>query len=343
LYLVFLTHLLILSQEALQIFEREQQHQEKVNSIHKTSILESEQKRISPEENTPVFQPDSSDVFITISDNQGVKPLFFKNMWENSYENVSYNNHLFISSKEITDNQSTRIGTEIPAKNQDNYQSRKEISSLWNDWVLGIIIFSFILLVWVKLFYNKVLSATVISIFNYQTSHNLFLDKSTLTHRAFLIMDFVFYVNAGLFIYLSAKHYNIILVRPEGIKAFLLFSGFVFAVYLLRYIANKIVGYISQTQKLFAEYLHNIFIHTRITGLVLLPFIIAIPYTDYRITPVVIFAGATIIILGYFFRIIRGIKIFTLRNISLLYLFLYLCTLEFIPVLIFFKYLRIFF
>ena len=330
-------------QETLQIFEREQQHQEKVDSIHKTSIKESEQKRIIPEKNTSVFQPDSSDVFITISDNQGVKPLFFKNMWENSCENVSYNNHLFISSKEITDNQSTRIGTEIPAKNQDNYQSRKKISSLWNDWVLGIIIFSFILLVWIKLFYNKVLSATVNSIFNYQTSHNLFLDKSTLTHRAFLIMDFVFYVNAGLFIYLSAKHFNLTFVHPEGIKAFLLFSGFVFAIYLLRYIASKIVGYISQTQKIFAEYLHNIFIHTRVTGLLLLPFIIAIPYTDYRITPVAIFAGAVIIILGYFFRIIRGIKIFTLRKISLLYLFLYLCSLEFMPVLVFFKYLRIFF
>ena len=330
-------------QETLQIFEREQQHQEKVDSIHKTSIKESEQKRIIPEKNTSVFQPDSSDIFITISDNQDFKPLFFKNMWESSYEKVSYNNHLFISSEEITDNNTTRIGTEILANNRDNYQSRKEIFSPWNDWVLGIIIFSFILLVWIKLFYNKVLSATVNSIFNYQASHNLFLDKSTLTHRAFLIMDFVFYVNAGLFIYLSAKHFNLTFVHPEGIKAFLLFSGFVFAIYLLRYIASKIVGYISQTQKIFAEYLHNIFIHTRVTGLLLLPFIIAIPYTDYRITPVAIFAGAVIIILGYFFRIIRGIKIFTLRKISLLYLFLYLCSLEFMPVLVFFKYLRIFF
>jgi len=329
-------------QEALQIFEREQQHQEEVDSLHKNSLIKSKPKRIIPEENTSVFQPDSSNIIVTISENQGIKPPFFKNMWEHNYEKVSHNNHLFISSEKTIDNKSTRVITEIPAKNQDNYQSRKEIPSLWNDWVLGVIIFSFILLLWIKLLYNKVLSATVNSIFNYQISHNLFLDKSTLTQRAFLIMDFVFYVNAGLFIYLSAKHFNLTLVQPEGIKAFLLFTCFVFAVYFLRYITVKITGYVSATQKIFAEYLHNIFIHTRVTGLVLLPFIIAIPYADYRITPFAIFAGAGIIVLGYILRIIMGIKIFTLKKISLLYLFLYLCTLEFIPVLVFFKYLRIF-
>ncbi len=329
-------------QEALQIFEREQQHQDKVDSLHKTSLIESEPKSIIPEKLTSVFQPDSSDIIITIGENQGVRPLFFKNMWKHSYKIVSRKDFLFIASEKIIDNKSTRVVTEIPSINQDNYHSEEKIPSLWNDWVLGIIILSFILLVWIKLFYNKVLSATGNSIFNYQISHNLFRDKSTLTQRAFLIMDFVFYLNVGLFIYLSARHFNLTLVHPEGIIAFLLFTGFIFVVYLLRYIANKIVGYVSLTQKIFAEYFHNIFIHTRVTGLVLLPFIIAIPYADYRITSVVIFAGAGIIILGYILRIIRGIKIFTLRKISLLYLFLYLCTLEFIPILVFFKYLRIF-
>ena len=329
-------------QEALQIFEREQQHQDKVDSLHKTSLIESEPKSIIPEKLTSVFQPDSSDIIITIGENQGVRPLFFKNMWKHSYKIVSRKDFLFIASENKIDNKSTRVVTEIPAINQDNYFSREKIPSLWNDWVLGIIILSFILLVWIKLFYNKVLSATANSIFNYQISHNLFRDKSTLTQRAFLIMDFVFYLNVGLFIYLSTRHFNLTLVHPEGIIAFLLFTGFIFVVYLLRYITNKIVGYVSLTQKIFAEYFHNIFIHTRVTGLVLLPFIIAIPYADYRITSVVIFAGAGIIISGYILRIIRGIKIFTLRKISLLYLFLYLCTLEFIPVLVFFKYLRIF-
>jgi len=329
-------------QEALQIFEREQHHQEKVDSIFKTSTIKFQSKRIIPEENRSVFQPDSSDIIITISENHGIKPLFYKNMWEHRYKKGSHNNHLFISSEKAIDNTSTRIVTEIPAKNQNNYQTRKERPSFWNDWVLGIILFSFILLLWIKLFYNKVLSATVSSVFNYQISHNLFLDKSTLTRKAFLIMDFVFYVNAGLFIYLSTQYFNLTLVHPDGIKAFLIFTGFVFTFYLLRYITVKIVGYISQTHKIFAEYLHNIFIYTRITGFVLLPFLLAIPYADYHLTPVTIFAGAGIIILGYILSIIRGIKIFTIKKISLLYLFLYLCILEFIPVLVFFKYLRIF-
>jgi hypothetical protein len=250
--------------EALQIFEREQQHREKVDSIHKISLIKSEPKSIIPEKITPVFQPDSSDIIITIGENQGIKPLFFKNMWEHSYKMGSRKDHLFITSEKTIDNKSTRTGTEVPDKKPDNYHSMEETPALWSDWVLGIIIFSFILLVWIKLFYNKVISATANSIFNYQVSHNLFLDKSSLTQKAFLIMDFVFYLNAGLFIYLSANHFNLTLVHPKGIKAFLLFTGFVFAVYLLRYITSKIAGYVSLTQKTFAEYLHNIFIHTRV-------------------------------------------------------------------------------
>jgi len=117
-------------QEALQIFEREKQHQEKVDSIHKTSIIKFQPNRIIPEENISVFQPDSSDIIITISENQGIKPLFYKNMWEHSYKKVSHNNHLFISSEKTTDNISTPVVTEIPAKNQDNYQTHEEIPSL---------------------------------------------------------------------------------------------------------------------------------------------------------------------------------------------------------------------
>ena len=91
-------------QEALQIFEREQQHREKVDSLHKTSLIKSEPKSIIPEKITPVFQPDSSDIIITIGENQGIKPLFFKNMWEHSYKMVSRKDHLFITSEKTIDN-----------------------------------------------------------------------------------------------------------------------------------------------------------------------------------------------------------------------------------------------
>ena len=103
-------------QEALQIFEREQQHRGKIDSLHKISLIKSEPKSIIPEKITSLFQPDSSDIIITIRENQGIKPLFFKNMWKHSYKMISRKDHLFITSEKIIDNKLTRTGTEIPDK-----------------------------------------------------------------------------------------------------------------------------------------------------------------------------------------------------------------------------------
>lgn len=329
-------------QEVLQIFEREQEHREKVDSIYEITRNKSEQKVVTPVKTEPDFQPDSSSIIVAIGENQGLKPLFFKNMWGQNYKKVSQKEHVFIPLEKTTSNQPIKTRTEVPATSPGNYRSRDEIPSFWSDWILGIIIVSFIFFGWIRLFYNKVLSATLNSLFNYKMSYNIFHDKSSLTQRAFLIMDLIFYLNTGLFIYLSVKYFNLTLIQTAGFQSFLIFTGFVITIYLARFITSKIAGYISLSQQLFSEYLHNVFIYARISGFILLPFLIAIPYIDYRITPIVIFAGAGIFVSLYILRIIRGIKIFALRKVSVLYLFLYLCTLEFIPVLVFFKYIGVF-
>lgn len=329
-------------QEVLQIFEREQEHLEKVDSIYEITRKKSEKKVAPPVKTEPDFQLDSSSIIISIGENQGLKPLFFKNMWGQNYKKISQKEYLFIPIKKTNANLPIKTRTEVPVTSPGNYRSQDEIPSFWNDWILGIIIVSFIFFGWIRLFYNKVLSATLNSLFNYKMSYNIFQDKSSLTQRAFMIMDLIFYLNTGLFIYLSAKHFNSTLIKTAGFKSFLIFTGFVIAIHLARFITSKIAGYISLSQQLFSEYLHNVFIYARVSGFILLPFLITIPYIDYRITPIVIFAGAVIFVLLYILRIIRGIKIFALRKVSVLYLFLYLCTLEFIPVLVFFKYIGVF-
>lgn len=329
--------------EAMKIFEEGQKRQEKIDSILQSpSAKKSETEKNIQIIKQPPFKPDSSGIIITSGDYQNPLYRSFENMWQHSYQTVSPGNNLFIKPENVSENRSNKLKAEIHVKDDKSNNLRKEIPAFWSDWILGLIILSCILLGWMKIFYNKILSQIVKSTYNYTPSHNLYINKNILTKRAFMVMNAVFFINTGLFIYLAAKNFKLNPINVQGIKMFFFFTGFILAVFLLRYIISKITGYVTMAQKLMSEQLYNIFIYAKVTGLLLLPFLIIIPYTNNYVTNIAIFAGAGLIVLMYILGIIRGIKIFTLEKVSLLYLFLYLCTFEFVPILVFLKYLEIF-
>jgi len=66
--------------------------------------------------------------------------------------------------------------------------------------------------------------------------------------------------------------------------------------------------------------------------------VIMLVYTVILPPQVVITVGAIVLIIFYLMRVVRLLLIFMKRNFSVLYLILYLCALEILPVLIIVKY-----
>jgi uncharacterized protein DUF4271 len=94
-------------------------------------------------------------------------------------------------------------------------------------------------------------------------------------------------------------------------------------------------GFIFKTENSAKEYNANMLVFLIINGLVLLPVSVLSLFVDERNCLYLGFALSSVI---YFMWILRGISIGRSEyNFSALHLFLYLCTVEFLPLLVLLK------
>ena len=208
------------------------------------------------------------------------------------------------------------------------------------DWMFGIIIFSLLLLTWIKLFFNKYFVQIIGSLLNYQLSYKLLRDRNVLYARISVLLNVVFILNLGLFLQITLQHFHLQLFHFSGFVNYLLYCGVIAVISFVQVLILKIIGGIFLRTNEFNEYIHNIFISNKGTGIFLLPIILCLPYiSDVFIKPLIII-GLVVVGALYFWRFIRGFKIIISKDILKFYLILYFCTLEILPVLLLYKFLQ---
>jgi len=129
---------------------------------------------------------------------------------------------------------------------------------------------------------------------------------------------------------------------PWNIRGFSLWAldfAFISGAIILRYIASSVTGEISGNRELFREYMFNLFSFYSLLGIILVVVNFLIPYLVIIPSWVLITSVSVLTAILYILRTFRLVSIFIRGNFSLLYLILYLCALEFTPILIFIKYL----
>ncbi len=204
------------------------------------------------------------------------------------------------------------------------------------DWQMGIFILSLILLGSVRLFFNKYLGQLLSSTVNYVTASRMFRERSvSLVHASFRL-DIMFYIVAGLFIYHTVDVFGARLPQP-GIIAYLILVGGVLGYFSLKKLIYYLQGNIFRATPETLEFLFNMNMYNRVTGLFLLPVSLIVAFTPLSKPELVIYAGLFIIFIFYILLILRGVKILMKKHFSIFYLILYLCTLEILPLLYIYK------
>jgi hypothetical protein len=209
------------------------------------------------------------------------------------------------------------------------------------DWIIGVLIISATLLIFVRMFYGKFISGVNQSVYNYNLSLKLFRNSSVLSKRAFFFLNTIFYLNAGLFAYLIIDHvgYKLpVIAKPLHIS--MLLSFLVLVVYTVKYIVISITAFVFDKQELFREYLDSVFLTNKNIGLYIFPFVVAIPFVPDYMTRVLIYIGLGVVGVLVLMRLFRGFQLIIHKNVSFLYLILYLCVLEILPVMLVYTYLR---
>lgn len=207
------------------------------------------------------------------------------------------------------------------------------IATTNQDWITGLILLAFTLLAIIKIAFKKSLSQLFKAFQTRNYAKQLIRDGNPFRKEANLLALIIYFLSLPLLLYFTIKHFippNIPI--PEGINLFGLLMGFSVVYWLFKVLILKFNGHLFNTQKASSEILTNIFIFNLVTGILLLPFLTLYLYTQENLF---LFGSIIILLLSYLQRLLRELTIGLSYTIfSVLHLFLYLCTLEFIPMVI---------
>ena len=164
-------------------------------------------------------------------------------------------------------------------------------------------------------------------------------DIQVLFHWKSTIINLVSFLNIGLFLYCTADFYEFIPDVIPGILFWFICFVVTIAAITSRHLLCLITGNISGEKDLFNEYIITIYNSYRYLAVILFILVILVLYTNLFAVKSLFLAGLFSFAITYLIRIFRFFLIFMKKNISIFYLILYLCALEFLPVLVLMKYI----
>jgi hypothetical protein len=204
------------------------------------------------------------------------------------------------------------------------------------DWVFGFLVLCLIILVSIRAFFYRRFIQVFKAFLTQRYLNQLMREGNILSERITPPMVIIQMISISLFLFQTIKlSVGLPQIGYNDIILFLVLLVATAAFYGFRLLLMRIIGWIFNTREQSQAYVVNTMIFNEVCGITLIPFSFLIYYLPPHLAYIL-----SLITLGIFgaiiiYKFIRGFIIgLSVTNFSWLYLFLYLCTVEILPVLV---------
>lgn len=213
---------------------------------------------------------------------------------------------------------------------------RQGATAYWPSVLLFLV---FALYVSIKVSDPKKIIKVFASVFSLQAAKQLLREDYKLNRRVSVFLTIGFVIVAAFMAFMANNYFGLILKGTTPLSQYLFFVGVILAMYFIKYITTYFLSYIIGEFDLGREYFFNVFIFNQTAGVVLFPVVLCVLFSKF--TPeLFLYPGIIICAVFFILRLLRGFVISTLeQNIGVLYIFLYFCGLEILPLLVLIKFL----
>jgi hypothetical protein len=215
-----------------------------------------------------------------------------------------------------------------------NYRSAPG-QTLSTDWITFLFITCMVVFAWIQTSYAKRFGQIIRSILQPHYINQLEREGNLLRERVSFGLGYIYFITASIFIMQISLHFFV----ATPYKGYAVFSVIIIAGLLLYQFLKsflvRLAGNIFLTVEYARAYSLNTMIFNHVTGILLLPLTF---FTFYFDQPVLLIIAIVIVSLLMIYRTIRGILTgLSNKSYNLFYLFLYLCTLEILPLVLILK------
>ncbi|HPW65494.1 MAG TPA: DUF4271 domain-containing protein [Salinivirgaceae bacterium] len=231
-----------------------------------------------------------------------------------------------------------KTDTHFVSEHLINRRPKSEIKQFTNvDWVTGFNIIVLILIVYIRVVFGKFFKPMFQSTLVYNLSVRVFNEKNLVLNRFFNILNTLFLIALPAFMALSLDFYGFRIYNFNFWQHYLIFLALLFVIIFIKKAISLFIGSLFRINNVIAEYTFQGNLFLKISGLLIIPIIIIIPYMPENVVEFFIIAVVIVLLLFYFIRILRLFSITIRKGFSIFYLILYFCTLEIGPCLVIFK------
>jgi hypothetical protein len=198
---------------------------------------------------------------------------------------------------------------------------------------LYVILFAITLVGLTRAFNRKRFNEYVVSFFSRNGSVQITRNEKVYTHRANLLLLLAYISITALLI---LQIIDLIEIKyPWGAFQFFIMIGLgIISTYGMKILIHKTLSIILGFKQAAEEFIFNIILYNLGSLFLLLPCVLISSFGPSQYQAPALSIASFIVVLSIFVRIIRGIQIGISHQVKFVYLFLYLCTLEILPLII---------
>jgi len=220
--------------------------------------------------------------------------------------------------------------------NKDLVLPVQHLNSDNTTWLSFLLLFVLLIFATVKAGWSKYIQNLFQSIVNYSTAERMFRERNySFSHGAFRL-DVVFYLVFSVFLFQLINFFRLDFTAG-GYTLYIFCLAGTLVYFLAKKLLYRYTGFLFENTNETSEFLFNLNNTNRVTGMVLIPVVASLAFSPFSSLKIPVIIGILIVAAIYFLLVFRGVVILLRKQFSILYLFLYFCTLEFLPLVLVYK------
>lgn len=204
------------------------------------------------------------------------------------------------------------------------------------DWIILLLLVALALFASVRTKWNKYMVNLFQSTLNYSTALRMYQEKNSSHFYGAFQLDVIFYLVFSAFT-VQVLNYFRIDFPYQNFFLFLFCLVAIIAFFSVKNTIYRFMGFLTGKKNETGEYLFNTNNFKRVAGLILLPLVAVIAFYPYGKENIPVTTGIFVVLILYSLLVFRGFIILLRKQFSIFYLFLYFCTLEFLPLVLLYK------
>jgi hypothetical protein len=210
-----------------------------------------------------------------------------------------------------------------------------------DQWVIVLIIALLLYTGVLNIVLNKDVKTVLQSFYSKRVISQAGKEEGYINFWSFIGLFLLFGFTFGLFLYQLSAYYKAY-YSISGMRLFVSLSFIILALFAIKFLALKILGFIFDINKLVNEYVSVLYLTYFNIAFVFLPVAVCFSLLDAKFIPYLLIVAIVLIIVILVWLFLRSsVNIISNFRFHKFYLFIYLCALEICPVLILIKALNI--